>query len=119
MHIEAQEDITLFYEICDTVVIPSREEPFPYVMLETGYVIKPLIASNIGGIAEFIDDNVNGFLFKTERNIDLAEKIKFVIENSENAKNVAVQLHKKVNEYCQCDNYFIKLEESYHQLMDN
>lgn len=117
IHLEAREDLTSFYEICDIVVLPSREESFPYVMLETGYVNKPLIASNTGGIAEFIYDNVNGFLFETGKSINLIKKIKFVIENSEKAKKVAEQLHQKVNKYCNCENYFIKLEESYHQLM--
>lgn len=35
-------------------VLPSRNESFPYVMLEAAAAHKPLIASNIGGIAEVV-----------------------------------------------------------------
>jgi glycosyltransferase involved in cell wall biosynthesis len=41
-------------ELGRVFVLPSRHESFPYVMLEAAAAHKPLVASNIGGIAEVI-----------------------------------------------------------------
>lgn len=41
-------------ELGRVFVLPSRNESFPYVMLEAAAAHKPLIASNIGGIAEVV-----------------------------------------------------------------
>jgi glycosyltransferase involved in cell wall biosynthesis len=41
-------------ELGRVFVLPSRNESFPYVMLEAVAAHKPLIASNIGGIAEVV-----------------------------------------------------------------
>ncbi|MBM4137529.1 MAG: glycosyltransferase, partial [Nitrospira sp.] len=41
----------------------------------------PVIASNVGGIPEIIQDGVNGFLFKQGDFRDLANKLQFIIQN--------------------------------------
>jgi glycosyltransferase involved in cell wall biosynthesis len=38
------------------VVIPSRAESFPYIVLEAGAARMPLITTNVGGIPEIVDD---------------------------------------------------------------
>lgn len=117
--VQAQEDITSFYELSNVVVLPSRVDPFPYTMLEAGYFKKPFIGSRTGGIAEFIEEGVNGFLFEPGNADDLADKIKFVINNPEIANSAAEQLNKKVKKYCNCEYYFEKLTNIYHSLLEN
>lgn len=46
----------------DVVVLPSLFEGFPMIVLESMCSITPLIASNVNGIPEVIDNNRNGFL---------------------------------------------------------
>jgi len=111
-------DINLFLELCDIVILPSREDPFPYVMLEAGYFQKPFIGSRTGGIAEFIEDGTNGFLFETANTDDLVAKIKFVINNPEKAKFAAEELNKKVKKYCNCEGYFAELTNIYNELLN-
>ena len=72
----AREDISLFFELCDIVILPSREDPFPYVMLEAGYFNKPFIGSRTGGIAEFINDGTNGFLHDEHNFESLCERMR-------------------------------------------
>jgi glycosyltransferase involved in cell wall biosynthesis len=38
------------------MVIPSRAESFPYIVLETAAAAKPLLATRVGGVAEVLDD---------------------------------------------------------------
>lgn len=47
----------------DAIVHPSYHEGMSNVLLESGAMGKPLLASNIPGCKEVIDDGENGFLF--------------------------------------------------------
>jgi len=113
---KSQQIVSSFYTLCKVVILPSLYESFPYLMLEAGFFKKPFIGSRTGGIAEFIEDGVNGFLFEPGNADDLAEKIKFVINNPEKAKSAAEELHKKVKKYCDCEEYFEKLMNTYEEL---
>jgi glycosyltransferase involved in cell wall biosynthesis len=58
------------------VVVPSEwYENCSMVILEAMALGKPVIASNIGGIPEQIDDGITGFLFEMGNVKELAEKI--------------------------------------------
>ncbi len=117
-HIESQSDIRTFYQIADVVVLPSREDPFPYVMLEAGAMCKPFIGSKVGGIAEFIDDNINGFLFESENIDELISKITYVFSNADVSKVASKNLFNKVNEISNCNIYCEKLNKFYLDLSD-
>jgi len=45
-----------------TVVVPSRAESMPYVVLETLAAGRPLIATNVGGIHEIFDQHKNALV---------------------------------------------------------
>ena len=106
-----------YYIIADLVVLPSRMDPFPYVMLEAGIMRKPFIGSRTGGIAEFIDDKINGLLFEPGNVEELINKIEFIIDYPENAKNMAENLQRKVIQECSVDKYFFKLDKIYDKLI--
>lgn len=114
--LEPQNDIKPFYEISDVIVLPAIEDPFPYVMLEAGAMKKPFIGSGTGGIKEFIDDNVNGFLVKPGNREELAQKIKFVLENPDTIKQAGEKLFDKVGEFCNCEIYSSELKSMYNGL---
>ncbi|HEX2840420.1 glycosyltransferase [Hyphomicrobium sp.] len=44
------------------LVVPSRAESFPYVVLEAGAAGKPLIATNVGGIPEIVAGTQTGLI---------------------------------------------------------
>lgn len=44
----------------DVIVIPSRNEPFGLVLLEAWSAKRPVVACDVGGLAENIDNFVNG-----------------------------------------------------------
>ena len=59
----------------DCIVHPSYHEGMSNVLLEGGAMGKPLIASNIHGCKEIIEDGYNGYLFKVKSVNALENKI--------------------------------------------
>jgi O-antigen biosynthesis protein len=57
---------------CDMLIVPSRDEVTPMVILEAMALGKPVIAARICGIPEMIEDGKTGFLFEMDNVQELA-----------------------------------------------
>ena len=115
----SRENVNEFYQISDVVVLPSQKEPLGYTMLEAGLFKIPFIGSRAGGIAEFIEDGVNGYLFEPENADNLAGKIEYVLTHLNEALVTANKLHEKVTIECNCEKYFNKLVSIYSTLLND
>ena len=74
--IENFKNMPLAYKVSNLVVSASIEpEAFGRVAIEAQSMEKPIIASNIGGSNETIEDNVSGFLFESSNPKSLSKKI--------------------------------------------
>lgn len=70
------------YNQLDALVMPSLwYENSPNVILEAFACKVPVIASNLGGMAELVSHNVNGLLFETGNASALAAALASVVEN--------------------------------------
>ena len=89
------------------VVVPSEwYEPNPYVVLQAFSFSKPVVATNIGGLKDMIQNNINGLLTKHNDSLDLSltinnlyhdkEKIKIL---GKNAKELLESKHNPINYY--------------------
>lgn len=80
--IGSQERIFDIYNIFDVFVLSSIfNEDMPNVILEAMSLGKPIIGTNLAGIPEEIEDNINGFIVKVNDANELAEAIsKFVVK---------------------------------------
>ncbi len=94
--VQAQDNVYTYLNKIDILVLPSRIEPFGIVIIEAGYMKKPVIASNVDGIPEIIDDGINGLLFAPEDHEDLSNKIISLINDKDKAKILGEKLHQKV-----------------------
>jgi glycosyltransferase involved in cell wall biosynthesis len=74
-------DKKVFFDKIDVLILPSRREGLPEVILESFSFGIPVIASNVGGIPEIVKENYNGFLFESENVNQLIEKIEFIEKN--------------------------------------
>jgi glycosyltransferase involved in cell wall biosynthesis len=70
------------------VVLPSYYEGLPKVLLEAAAAGRPLVATDIPGCKEIVRDGVNGLLVKPRDPLDLANKIKTLLEDMRYAKNL-------------------------------
>jgi glycosyltransferase involved in cell wall biosynthesis len=112
-----QNNLIKYYQECDIIVIPSRVDSFPYVMLEAAIMQKPIIAGNTGGLGEFISNDIDGILFDVGNADELAKKIEFIIDKYDDALLMAEKLYLKVKEVCNCKLYFEKLHTLYIQFL--
>lgn len=87
-----QEDIRPFYRACHCVVLPSYHEGMSNVLLEGAAIGRPLIASDIPGCREIVQNGVNGFLCEA-RNSDSLYKaiIKMLHINNKEKQNMGKQ----------------------------
>jgi len=70
----------------DCVVLPSYREGIPRVLLEAISVEKPIIATNVPGCRQVVDDGVNGYLVEVKSHEDLFLKMKMMIEFTEETR---------------------------------
>ncbi|VVU98776.1 MULTISPECIES: glycosyltransferase family 4 protein [Mesonia] len=65
------------------LVLPSYNEGLPISLLEGMSYSMPIIATNVGGIPQILKHNINGISVAPGDKKQLAEAIKFYIENTE------------------------------------
>jgi len=70
------ERIETYYAACDLVVMPSRAEGMPYVMLEAKAAARPVVAALVSGMEEFVEHGVDGFLVPPENPEALAATLR-------------------------------------------
>jgi glycosyltransferase involved in cell wall biosynthesis len=69
------EDNRPFLKASDLLIIPSKIEGIPIVLMESLSLGIPVIASSIGGIPDIIENNYNGFLCDPNNIDDFADRI--------------------------------------------
>jgi len=68
-------DVPELLRCADTLVLPSETESAPLTILEAMSTGLPVIATDVGGIPEIVDDGRNGFLVPLKHPEDIAERI--------------------------------------------
>lgn len=76
-------DAAIFMKAFDVVVTPSYTEALGYVPLEAGLAGVARIASNVGGLPELIENEVNGLLVKRNNPEELAGALEKLITTNE------------------------------------
>ena len=84
-----KENIIELYKDLDLVIHPSRSENYGGCG-ESLAVAVPTITSNIGGFPDFIKEGQTGYLFKVKDTKNLADKMEYVMEHYDEAKETAI-----------------------------
>jgi hypothetical protein len=92
----SEADLVNFYASCDVLVAPSRYESFGLMVGEAMSMAKPVIATNIGGFKEIIQDGVDGFLFEPKSTASLAEKVISVLSDRQTACRIGKNARQKI-----------------------
>lgn len=93
-----QEDVRSFIKQAHAVIQPSHHEGLSNTLLEAAAMGRPLLASNIPGCKEIIDQDQNGYLFEVNHAESLKGTIqKFIDQSFETRKLMGENSRHKVN----------------------
>ncbi len=80
------------------ISVPSVDNQ-PVSILEAFSCGVPVIAAKVGGIADLIEDNRNGFLVESHNPRQIAEKVDLIMKNQELVEKVVAAGRKKVEKH--------------------
>jgi len=84
------------------VVVPEQwENMAPLILIEAMLLGKPIVAGNIGGIPEYIEDGRDGCLASAQDAGEFAEKITFLLAHPEAASKYGMAARRKAQELSQ------------------
>ncbi len=92
--IQPRKDLNLIYNIFDVYVMPSITEGLSLSAMEAMLMERICLFSDIAPFQEMVEENVNGFLFKSEDIDDLHKKLKYILNNIESLKNIGTLARK-------------------------
>jgi glycosyltransferase involved in cell wall biosynthesis len=72
------DDVRPFLAQADCVVLPSYREGVPRALLEAAAMARPIVATDVVGCRDAVDDGSNGYLCRARDPVDLAEKMALV-----------------------------------------
>lgn len=95
---KSQEELALLFNSATATIVPSFYESFGMVAAEAQACGSPVIASNVGGLKNVVQDGVTGLLVETKNAVDLAVAMEVISVNSLLAQRLsrqAVEVAKK------------------------
>ncbi len=105
---------------CDItfIIIPNIwEDPTSFIVSDYLALGLPVIASNVGGVSDYIIDGNNGILFESNNPKALASVIRAVIDNPFKIDNMKLQCH---NNYKVCfEDYILHKTNLYNSIYNN
>lgn len=90
-------DVRHFIELADCVVLPSYREGTPRTLLEAASSSKPIVATNVPGCNQVVEDKFNGLLCNMKDSADLAAKMRSMATyDDETLKNMGINGRRKM-----------------------
>lgn len=90
---------SLYFRASDVFVLPSLSESFGIVNLEAMAFGIPIVASNVGGVPDLIQNDVNGYLFPPNDIKRLSELLIYTLKNKNKVEKMAKRNISKVKDY--------------------
>jgi len=94
-----RKDARNFLKIFDLFVLTSKWEALGTSILDAMAAGVAVVATNVGGISEMIEEGVDGFLVEAGDHKDIAEKIVFLKENKDVRDKIVFNAREKVKNF--------------------
>ena len=108
-----EKDIDRLFNSIDLLVLSSRYEGIPFVLLEAMSYRIPVVSTDVGGIPEVVQHGYNGLLGKSESPESLAECVISLIENKYSASEIAEHGYRTIFEKFSVQRMITELNEIY------
>jgi glycosyltransferase involved in cell wall biosynthesis len=110
-----RQDVPQWMAAADLLVLPSRWEGCPMVVLEAMASGLPIVATAVGGVPELIEDGVHGRLVPPGNPTALADAIDWMLTHPDLAGSIASRAHERLMTEFTAQVAARNLSESYRQ----
>lgn len=97
----------------DIFAMSSVKEGLPYALLEAGLAGVPVVASNVGGIPEIIEDKKTGLLVEPKNPLALKKAVEEISENKEKRENFGQNARERIISAFSLEKMVKKTKEAY------
>ncbi len=111
-------DIPELLEQLDILLLPSLQEPFGKIVIEAMAMEKPVIASNVGGVPEIIDDGITGLLVPPRDDEAIRRALEQLLHQRDRWKQMGRAGRKRVEQYFSLERNVKSTEQVYQQLLE-
>ena len=109
----SQRDLPRWYHMADIYISPSHVDGSSVTLMEALACGMPCLVSDIPGNKEWVEDGVNGWLFRDGDVDDLAEKILSAIKSRRSFKRIGESARKTAEQKADWSKNFGKLLQAY------
>jgi glycosyltransferase involved in cell wall biosynthesis len=112
-------DLPNYYNLADVIILPSidRSEAFGITLIEAMACAKPVVASNLPGVRNVIDDGINGYIFDVKQEGDLANRVNKLFSDNQLRDKMGQAGRAKVEKLFNQEILVQKLERLYLELV--
>ena len=96
-----------------TVVPSIWYENYPFSIIESFALGKPVVASRIGGIPELVKEDYTGLTFEPGNSEDLRAKILYLVNNKSKIRELGIHAYEWVRRELNKEKYYIALIDIY------
>jgi L-malate glycosyltransferase len=107
------QDAQKYLKAFDIFTLTSRTECFPYVLMEAGLAKNPVIATDVGGISEIIENLYSGMLIRPNSPIDVSHAVAYALEHTKELKEFGINLHESVKTNLSIEKMIKETQEVY------
>jgi len=111
-------DVRELLQLMDVFVLASTSEGLPLSVVEAHAASKPIVATNIGGLSEIVEDDKSGFLVEPKNPHILAEKLLTLIRNRTLREEMGNYGEMVVRSKFSIDTMINKYQELYGELLN-
>lgn len=113
------DDVRPYYNMMDIFVFPSYREGFPNAVLEACAMGLPVIATDINGCNEIIQNGVNGILIEPKSSEAIYKALLNLLENKESRLKLGEQARTEVVKKFRRENIWRALKDEYDTFLTN
>lgn len=108
-----QIEIPRILNAIDLFILPSLDEGLPLVLLEAMAAGKPVIATDVGGVAELVQNNRTGVLIPSGRVDVIVNAVVQLLKSKDQMNTLGIQARHFVTTYFNHENMLKKTYENY------
>lgn len=106
----------LIFSEGDISILTSISEGFPYTVLESMSCGVPVVATDVGGVTEALDENC-GFICKPKDHQEIGKRVIELLQNSEKRKEMGICARRKILENFTIEKFIRDYEMAYQKVM--